>query len=281
MDQDTLPTFRAQKTHVLDSAAGVLTAIGEQLGPFAERALRQRFQRACFFVGDINQELDPGLKNGKHTISQLSEMLAAIDSIVQKHKPVNSKPIYNKTTLVLGIAKAVENFHDSWSARLGRPTKSTVRKAHWKQVWALARRLAEGWDDHYLDLQPIADLHRELNDKVYLFIQGPANWTSGTPSDEEKQQIYDEFSNAVSSRVLKIVTHRIWPDRVPDWQKAFSQSGRGSSYARASIIENEIYEKAAPIPNVAPVPERDRNHFLQEVLHVVGDVATENKIVLQ
>src|SRR5207249_4357441 len=55
MDKDTLPTFRTQKQYVLASAENAISAVGEELGPFAERALRQRFAVASFFVGYINR----------------------------------------------------------------------------------------------------------------------------------------------------------------------------------------------------------------------------------
>ena len=39
--------------------------------------------------------------------------------------------------------------------------------------------------------------------------------------------------------------------------------GRGSTFVRAEIISDEIYEPAAPVPGVTPSP--DRNRFLREV----------------
>ena len=60
---------------------------------------------------------------------------------------------------------------------------------------------------------------------------------------------------------------------MPEWQSAFSQSGRGSSYARASIIGERIYDRAAPVPDVTPSP--DRNSFLHELAAVVEGVCLE------
>ena len=50
---DNLPNAVAKEQHVLASAENVLASIGEELGPFAERALRCRLKEACFFVGGI------------------------------------------------------------------------------------------------------------------------------------------------------------------------------------------------------------------------------------
>lgn len=58
-----------------------------------------------------------------------------------------------------------------------------------------------------------------------------------------------------------------------EWQKAFNQSGRESSFARASIIGKEIYDRAAPVPDVTPSP--DRNLFLHEVEGLVEAACVE------
>ena len=55
-----LPTFSAREEHVLASAENVLKAIGDELGPAAERILRRRVDEARFFVGGIQQPLTRG-----------------------------------------------------------------------------------------------------------------------------------------------------------------------------------------------------------------------------
>jgi hypothetical protein len=52
---------------------------------------------------------------------------------------------------------------------------------------------------------PVADLHRELKESFFLFIQSPVDWNGLSPTDDEKQQIFEGFADAISSRV----THRI------------------------------------------------------------------------
>jgi hypothetical protein len=52
---DNLPNAAAKEQHVLASAENVLASVGEELGPFAERALRGRLKDACFFVGGIRR----------------------------------------------------------------------------------------------------------------------------------------------------------------------------------------------------------------------------------
>ena len=54
---DNLPTTNAKAQHVLASAENVLAAFGEDLGPHAERSLRERLETARFFLADLQEPL--------------------------------------------------------------------------------------------------------------------------------------------------------------------------------------------------------------------------------
>jgi energy-coupling factor transporter ATP-binding protein EcfA2 len=272
---DNLPNAVAKEQHVLASAENVLASIGEELGPFAERALRHRLKDACFFVGGIDEDLDKAKKTHKRTIGQLHALLAAIDAIVEKPAPVLAKPIYDRMNLVLAVKNAAESFHDAWWPRLGLAHKPGASKEHWKRIWALSRRLSTpGLGDEYDNLKPVADLRKQLQDRLYVLLQNPLRWDPVEPTDDaHKQQVFDGLANALSIKTLDLATRRVRAERMPEWQSAFNQSGRGSSYARASIIGERIYERAAPIPAMTPSP--DRNSFLHEVAAVVESVCAE------
>ena len=277
---DNLPNAAAKEQHVLASAENVLASIGEELGPFAERALRLRLKDACFFVGDIDEHLDPVQKSQKRTIGQLQSLLAAIDDIVEKPAGALAKPVYDRMNLVLAVKNAAESFHDAWWPRLGLSYKPGVSKEHWKRLWALSRRLGTpGWGDEYDNLKPVADLRKQLQDRLYVFLQNPLRWEPAEPTDDaEKQQVFDGLANALSAKTLDLVARRVRADRMADWQTAFNQSGRGSSFTRATIIGNQIYDRAAPIPDMTPSP--DRNAFLHEVAALVDSVCAEGGAAL-
>lgn len=277
---DNLPNAAAKEQHVLASAENVLSSIGEELGPFAERALRGRLKDACFFVGGIDEDLDASKKTHKRTIGQMQALLAAIHAIVEKPEPVLAKPVYDRMNLVLAVKNAAESFHDAWWPRLGLDYKPGVSKEHWKRIWALSRRLSTpGLGDEYDNLKPVADLRKQLQDRLYVLLQNPLRWEPAEPNDDEhKQQVFDGLANALSVKILDLATRRVRAERMPEWQSAFNQSGRGSSYARASIIGERIYERAAPIPDVTPSP--DRNSFLHEVTAVVESVCVEGGAAL-
>ncbi|MDO9012456.1 MAG: hypothetical protein Q7U78_11715 [Gallionella sp.] len=272
---DNLPNAAAKEQHVLASAENVLAAIGEELGPFAKRALRGRLKDACFFVGGIDGHLDATKKSQNRTMSQMQALLAAIDTIVEKPAPVHAKPIYDRMNLAFAVQKAAEGFHDIWWSRLGLPSKSGVSKEHWKRIWALSRRLGTpGFSDEYDNLKPVADLRKQLQDRLYILLQNPLRWDPVEPTDDaHKQQVYDGLAKALSAKMLDLATRRVRAERMPEWQKAFNQSGRGSSYDRASIIGKQIYDRAAPVPDVTPSP--DRNSFLHDVAEVVESICQE------
>jgi energy-coupling factor transporter ATP-binding protein EcfA2 len=277
---DNLPNAVAKEQHILSSAENVLASIGEELGPFAERALRSRLRDACFFVGGIDEHLDLTKKSQKRTISHLKTLLSAIDTITDKPGPVQTKPIYDRMNLVLAVKSAAEGFHDTWWPLLGLKYKPGVTKEHWKRIWALSRRLGTpGMGDEYDNLRPVANLRNQLRDRLYVLLQNPLSWEpTEPPDDDQKQQVYDGLANALSIKMQDLATRRIRAERMPDWQSAFNQSGRGSSYTRASIIGKRIFDRAAPIPDATPSP--DRNSFLHEIATVVESVCQEFGAVL-
>lgn len=96
------------------SAENVLKSIGDDLGPFAERVLRQRLDKGCFFVGGINEQLDTSKKAGRRTIDELERLILAIDSIVDRPDATETRPVYDRVNLVLAVREAARSFHDSW-----------------------------------------------------------------------------------------------------------------------------------------------------------------------
>jgi hypothetical protein len=276
---DNLPTFKAKEDHVLGGAENVLPAIGEQLGPFAERALRKRLAQGCFFVGGIHEPLDPTSKRGSRTIEQLRRLVEAIETSVKPRLPVKARPTYDRMNLVLAVKDATETFHEAWRARLGYEYRPDMSKAPWQTVKALTRRLAEGWADEWAYLRPIADLHSQLEEKIYVFIQNPIHWAPEEPGDDEKQEVFEGFADAISQNVLNIAARRLRDQRVRDWQDAYNQRGIGSTFVRAAIIKDKVYAKAAPVPGIAPSP--GKNKFLREVLDAVETASEACEITLR
>jgi len=276
---DNLPTRTAKIQHILASAENVLAAFGEELGPFAERALRKRLDEARFFLAAIDRPLGNETAAQRRTIEEVRKLLDAIDRVIERPKPAKAQPIYDRMNLVLAVRGAAEAFHNGWQPRLGLAYKPEIPKEHWTRVKALSRRLATGMADEYDTLRPVADLRKELVDRIYVFIQNPLSWDGPYPSDDERQQTFDAFADNLAKRALRLATLRIWSERANEWQGAYDKSGKGSTFVRARIIANDIYAPAAPIPDVTPSPER--NQFLHEVVGEVEAAANEVGVVLK
>jgi hypothetical protein len=274
---DNLLNNIAREQHVLASAENVLSAIGEDLGPFAEKALRGRLDRGKFFLGGLDGDLTASPK-GKRTIAQLKLLLMHVDGIVERPEPVLAKPVYDRMNLVLAVKNAAEIYHDEWWARLGL---SGSHKEHWTRIKALSRRLSTpGMADEYAELKPVADLRKYLQQGMYVLLQNPVTWEPSEPrTDDEKETVFNALADSLSGKLLNLATRRVRAERLLEWQEAYNEGGRGSSYRRASIIGERIYERAAPVPDAAPSP--DRNSFLHEVAAALEEACTEVGAVLR
>ena len=71
-------------------------------------------------------------------------------------------------------------------------------------------------------------------------------------------QIFDALADAISTRILDIAGRRIGQERVQTWKNVLNKSGRGSTFVRAAIIADDVHAQAAPVPTVAPTPDRNR-----------------------
>ncbi|WP_144600639.1 hypothetical protein [Arthrobacter sp. AG367] len=275
---DNLPTFSAREEHVLASVENVLGAIGDDLGPAAERVLRSRLDRARFFVGGIHEQLSSRKKVGARTIQQFEGLVHVLSNPETAVEAGPSRPVFDRMNLSLAVTEAAKNFHTRWRGLLGLDVNPDAPKEHWTRVKALSRRLADGRTDEYESLKPVADLRNALQRQVYLMLQQPVRWEGGDPSDDERQAIIDEVQNAVTKKLMRLTRQRLREDVRLGWQEAYVQRGPGSTFDRARIIANEVYDKGAPIPTVSASP--DRNSFMNDVASLVAEVAEEFDVVL-
>jgi GTPase SAR1 family protein len=275
---DNLPTFSAREEHVLASVENVLGSIGDDLGPAAERVLRARLDRARFFVGGIHEPLNPKKKVGARSIQQFEGLIHVLGNPEEAVNAGLSRPVFDRMNLSLAVTEAAKNFHTRWRGLLGLDVNPDAPKEHWTRIKALSRRLADGRTDEYESLKPVADLRNALQRQVYLRLQQPVRWEGGDPSDDERQAIIDEVQNAVTKKLMDLTRQRLKEDVRLGWQEAYVQRGPGSTFDRARIIANEVYDRGAPIPTVSASP--DRNSFMNDVASLVSEVAEEFDVVL-
>ena len=275
---DNLPSVADRQTHVKASVDNVLKAVGEDLGPFAERILHQRIERACFFVGGIDATLDVTKKSDRRTIEQMKSLLDVIEHIADEAETTDTRPVYDRINLVLAVREAAASFHERWSGLLGIAYAPGHQKEHWTRIKALSRRFAEGFADEYDTLKPVGELKRELDGQIYRMLQQPVRWDGPAPTDDDKQLMIDALAKEISREVTGLCSRRINADRRKAWQQAYAEFGTGSTFRRARIISGEVYDRAAPIPAVTPSP--DQNSFLHEVTALVDTVAANLDVKL-
>lgn len=271
---DNLPTFGDREQHVLASVENVLKAIGDELGPAAERVLRRRIDQARYFVGGIHEPLNPRKRTGQRAIEQLDALLDLLAHPERAIEAGPSRPVFNRMNLSLAVTEAARSFHKRWQGLLGLTFNPDAPKEHWTRVKALTRRLAEGWNDEYENLKPVADLRYHLQMQIYLLLQRPERWSSGEPTEDERQFIVDEMSNAVTNRLVDLTRRRLRDEVRSGWQAAYLEKGTGSTFRRARIIASDVYDKGAPIPTVTASP--DQNRFLRDVAAAVDEVVRDN-----
>jgi hypothetical protein len=268
---DNLPSVADRQTHVKASVDNVLKAIGEDLGPLAERILRQRIERACFFVGGIDRQLSIEKKADRRTIEQINLLLETIDRIVERAETTDTRPVYDRVNLVLAVREAAAAFHLRWTGLLGIDYAPGHPKEHWTRIKALTRRFAEGFADEYDTMKPVGELKRELDGQIWRMLEQPVRWEGPESTDDDKQAIVNILANEIAKEVTVLCSRRIKAEHTMAWQHAYAEYGTGSSFRRARIISNDIYDRAAPIPTVTP--SLDQNSFLHEVTALVDDVA--------
>lgn len=238
---DDLRTANQRTARVWDSVESQLHQFGRDLGPYVERALRQRLQGATFFLSNLQN-----FPIQKTTAEQLQNLLAAIESIEQPLL-ANAQPVYCLADLATEVTNSVQEFHRIWRSRL-RIETGPERPEHWATIKALSRRLAEIIDNgEYRHLRPVANLRDLLRRPVISFIENPIRWEGPEISEQQKRDIYDQLIGDVAERLRQLSTRRVWHQRFSQWQRAYEQRGQGSTSVRARIIDGDILALAAPM----------------------------------
>ncbi|MFG2990529.1 hypothetical protein ACGFZK_14780 [Streptomyces sp. NPDC048257] len=278
MQADNLPRFSDRRRHVLASVENVLNAMGKELGPIGERALRTQLERHCYFVGGMHKSLDAGGREGKRTIGQMRSLSADLSADEAAPDTGPARPAFDRMNLSLAVSAATRNFHARWRGLLGLTYNPDAPKQHWTRVKALARRLGEGWGDEYDSLRPVADLRTELQVQIFLMLQRPVRWEGGEPTEEERQAVINEISSAVTGKLYALTNQCLKDDVQNAWLDAYRQHGPKSTFARARIIDADVFGRGAPIPTVAASP--DKNGFLKAVADILTEVADESRFTL-
>jgi len=247
---DNLPDAAAKKGHVLASFESTLRTLEEQLGANFVKGVRKRLETRVFFTAGINGVLPERARATRHNLNGLLEALQARPEVVA----VDAVPVYDMANLVLAARGATQEFHDIWHARVGLGAKAGVSAEHWARVKALTRRYAQQIEDHYGNLQPVADLIKLMAERLARFVSTPREWKPVNAPEDARQAAIDRVARELYTRLHDLAGQRLFQDHVTEWMRAYAHRGAGSSRLRAIDVRG-VYELAAPVPGETPAKE--------------------------
>lgn len=268
--QANLPTFGAQRSHVLSSVYQKLASLREVVGQPAVRAIERELNERCFMLGFLDRPLTEKIRG---PVNELLKLIDFCEAAITPAELPQVSPVYDTAGLVLAIQAATTDFHARWDSILGFRRSGNIRTAHWAEVKALNRRVVLDIDSgEYKDLKPVADFVARVSESVTKFLDKPIRWKPRTPADVEADEALSRVQREVFARLHSFVEAKLL--RVPrqQWMEAFEYRGRGSTYDRARVIQT-IYNASAPIPGPALDPHSEK--FLREVRVLVHDAIHE------
>lgn len=268
--QANLPTFAAQRSHVLSSVYQKLASLREIVGQPAVRAIERELDGRSFMLGFLDRPLTEKIRG---PVNELLKLIDFCEAAIAPAELPQVSPIYDTAGLVLAIQAATTDFHARWNSILGFWPSGNIRTAHWAEVKALNRRVVLDIDSgEYKDLKPVADFVARLSESITKFLDKPIRWKPRIPADAEADEALSRVQRQVFARLHSFVEAKLL--RVPrqQWMEAFEYKGRGSTRDRARVIQ-AIYNASAPIPGPALDPYSEK--FLREVRLLVHDAIRE------
>jgi len=259
-----------KQSHVTASAENAFAQIAKQLDRSALRPLQKALDERTVFVGNIHRDLlSPEIESRvQGTVSQLRSLFVLLESMAVPTAGGLASPKYDQANLVLAVQKGVQDFHEAWNARLGMPSRTTLRKEHWTRVRALSRYISQFGLEGYDTLEPVADLVTMLRERLWVFVDAPVGWIGAATDETEMAVAIASVAAEVNRRLYNFAKRRVLHERFSEWLRAFQFSGTGSSFQRAREI-GMLYDVAAPVPGDRPDPFG--NEFLTEVRELVRE----------
>jgi hypothetical protein len=268
--QANLPTFEAQRAHVLSAVHQKLASLREIVGLPAVRAIERELDERCFMLGFLDRLLT---EKNRGPAAELGRLMDFCEAAIEPVEPPRAAPVYDTAGLVLAIQAASTDFHARWNAILGFRRSGNIRTAHWAEVKALNRRVVLDINNgEYKDLKPVADFVARLSESITKFLDRPIRWKPATPSESEADEALSRVQREVFARLHKFVDEKLL--RIPrqQWMEAFDYRGPGSTFSRAKVIQT-IYESSAPVPGPALDPLSEQ--FLRAVRVLVHEAIGE------
>ncbi len=266
---DNLRSYTQKVNHVHASIDNALSGMRDALGAPVAEILKRQLDTRDFYLGGLNR---PTGSIPTPIIDQMRKLLFKMQEAAKPPEPVTAAPIYNVLRLELALRDATDGFKSPWWGRLGLSYHEGTKKEHWTRIKALCRRIANLGGNEYDSLRPVANLVREIQESVSLWLNDPAGWTSHPADDDEGRAAINQIRQEVFIGIHALAERRLIRSHPGDWQAAYEFRGTGSSSERADRMAR-IYEAAAP--SISSVMDSPTQAFLDEVIEIVR-TAVEN-----
>lgn len=264
-----LGSFEHKRDHVVASVGSAITSLRDNVGAGVAGALDRQIEGNSIFLGGLDRSTDKLPAGFKKELSRLIETMQRAS---EQEEPINCAPQYEFKGLEIAMHDAIDSFRDPWRARLGLTYHDAIAKEHWTRVKALSRRLANGRQDEYDNLRPVADLLSRLQEESSKWLDQPAGWRRLPRSDDERESALDQIRRSVFVRLSELTKLRLRDDQVASWRIAYDYSGTGSATLRARAID-DIQQHAAPQISAAMSP--DARDFLARLYLILRDAIEE------
>ena len=267
---DNLGNYGQKRSHVRASIGNAIASLRQSLGAPVTEVLERQLQSNDFYLGGLNQATE---RIPRGFIRDMKDLMERMQQSAETVELPDLAPIYRTARLELGLRDATDGFKNPWRGRLGIAYHEGTSKEHWTRVKALCRRIVNhGNKNEYDGLRPVADLIRQLQASISLWLDNPTSWTRPPENEDEQQAIINDIRQRVFISVHTLAERRLITLQRAGWRTAFEFSRTGSSYRRADRMA-QIYEEAAP--SVSSVMDTQTQAFLDEIIRIVADAVED------
>ena len=266
---DNLRSYTQKVNHIDASIGNALSGMRDALGAPVAEILKHQLNTRNFYLGGLDK---PTAKIPPLIIDQMHKLLVEMQEAANPPELITAAPRFNVIGLALALRDAPDGFKNPWWGKLGLHYHEGIKKEHWTRPKALGRRIANLGGIEYDSLRPVADLVRELQESVSLWLNEPAAWNVIPANDHERSAAINRIRQDVLIGIRELAERRLIESHPDDWQAAYEFRGTGSSFKRADQMAR-IYEAAAP--SISYVMDQSTQAFLDKVVEIVRTAVEE------
>ena len=194
-----------------------------------------------------------------------------IDGTADRSEPLPSRPRYDRIDLVLTVKSAAESVPQfvARQARARVPSR-VVQGALAKGQGTVAQIGQRNVRPLRYTALPVADLRKDLLDRIYVFVQNPIGWTEGEP-DAEAVSVLRCLRRCHRQAASTLSTRRVPTDRHRSGA-SLRREARRLHLPSCPHHRNDIRSQPRPYPMSHRPPSES---FLRDVVEVVQGAADE------